>query len=43
MLTGESMSVPKFEDRVVDDKAVKQDMTNMLFSVSRRFPRVFDA
>lgn len=34
MLTGESMSVPKFIERVRDEKAVKQDMTNMLFSVS---------
>ncbi len=34
MLTGESQSVAKFEERVRDEKAVKQDMTNMLFSVS---------
>lgn len=32
MLTGESMSVGKTEDAVNDEKAVKQDMTNMLFS-----------
>lgn len=34
MLTGESMSVPKYEGVVKDESAVKQDMTNMLFSVS---------
>lgn len=33
MLTGESMSVPKYEGVVKDESAVKQDMTNMLFSV----------
>ena len=32
MLTGESMSVPKFDGIVKDQNAVKQDMTNMLFS-----------
>jgi hypothetical protein len=33
ILTGESTSVHKSVDVVVDHKAVKQDMTNMLFSV----------
>ncbi|KAK4687437.1 P-type Ca2+ transporter type 2A, partial [Tremellales sp. Uapishka_1] len=32
MLTGESMSVSKTEAVIKDDGAVKQDMTNMLFS-----------
>lgn len=32
MLTGESMSVAKMEGVVKDERAVKQDMTNMLFS-----------
>ncbi|KAF8631415.1 hypothetical protein AX17_005093 [Amanita inopinata Kibby_2008] len=32
ILTGESTSVNKFVDIVPDEKAVKQDMTNMLFS-----------
>ncbi|KAJ7285666.1 hypothetical protein C8J57DRAFT_1285498, partial [Mycena rebaudengoi] len=32
ILTGESVSVHKFPDVVPDAKAVKQDMTNMLFS-----------
>ncbi|KAH8833548.1 hypothetical protein DL96DRAFT_1754258 [Flagelloscypha sp. PMI_526] len=32
ILTGESVSVNKFVDAVPDLKAVKQDMTNMLFS-----------
>lgn len=32
MLTGESMSVAKMDGAVQDEKAVKQDMTNMLFS-----------
>ncbi|RPD65944.1 calcium-transporting ATPase [Lentinus tigrinus ALCF2SS1-7] len=32
ILTGESTSVGKFLDAVSDPKAVKQDMTNMLFS-----------
>ncbi|PFH52396.1 hypothetical protein AMATHDRAFT_173416 [Amanita thiersii Skay4041] len=32
ILTGESTSVNKFVDNVPDEKAVKQDMTNMLFS-----------
>ncbi|WOO78973.1 Sarcoplasmic/endoplasmic reticulum calcium ATPase 3 [Vanrija pseudolonga] len=32
MLTGESMSVGKTEGPIRDEKAVKQDMTNMLFS-----------
>lgn len=35
ILTGESVSVSKWEDVVSDEKAVKQDMTNILFSVSR--------
>ena len=33
ILTGESVSVNKYLDAVPDLKAVKQDMTNMLFSV----------
>jgi len=33
ILTGESHSVEKFESIVKDKKAVKQDMTNILFSV----------
>lgn len=33
ILTGESVSVSKSEDVVSDLKAVKQDMTNMLFAV----------
>jgi Ca2+ transporting ATPase len=39
ILTGESMSVSKSEDVVLDVKAVKQDMTNMLFTVRHRFLR----
>jgi Ca2+ transporting ATPase len=34
ILTGESASVSKSDETVIDTKAVKQDMTNMLFSVS---------
>lgn len=34
ILTGESVSVSKTVDAVLDRKAVKQDMTNILFSVS---------
>jgi P-type Ca2+ transporter type 2A len=34
ILTGESVSVNKYTDIVVDEKAVKQDQTNILFSVS---------
>ena len=34
ILTGESVSVNKYIDVVPDQRAVKQDMTNMLFSVS---------
>jgi Ca2+ transporting ATPase len=34
LLTGESMSVSKMEDKVADEKAVRQDMMNMLFAVS---------
>ena len=37
ILTGESVSVNKFVDVVPDSRAVKQDMTNMLFSVSQSF------
>jgi len=37
ILTGESVSVSKSIDVVSDVKAVKQDMTNMLFSVRFRF------
>lgn len=33
ILTGESVSVNKYTDAVADVRAVKQDMTNMLFSV----------
>ena len=36
VLTGESMSVRKITDVVKDDKAVKQDMINILFAVSAR-------
>ena len=36
ILTGESVSVNKSIEAISDAKAVKQDMTNMLFSV--RFP-----
>ena len=38
ILTGESESVHKSVTVVTDPKAVKQDMTNMLFSVSRNVP-----
>lgn len=34
ILTGESVSVNKSIDAISDVKAVKQDMTNMLFTVS---------
>jgi Ca2+ transporting ATPase len=34
ILTGESESVSKFVEEVSDLKAVKQDMTNIVFSVS---------
>jgi P-type Ca2+ transporter type 2A len=34
LLTGESQSVSKITETVKDEKAVKQDMVNMLFSVS---------
>jgi len=37
ILTGESVSVNKSVERILDEKAVKQDMTNMLFSVSKVF------
>ena len=40
ILTGESVSVNKNVDNVPDLKAVKQDMTNMLFSVSLRHNRM---
>lgn len=33
LLTGESQSVGKITEAVKDEKAVKQDMVNMLFSV----------
>lgn len=33
LLTGESQSVSKITEAVKDEKAVKQDMINMLFSV----------
>lgn len=36
ILTGESVSVNKSVDVVPDSKAVKQDMTNILFAVSWR-------
>lgn len=38
ILTGESVSVSKSVDVVTDIGAVKQDMTNMLFSVSTSLP-----
>jgi P-type Ca2+ transporter type 2A len=34
ILTGESESVRKVTEAILDEKAVKQDMLNMLFSVS---------
>lgn len=34
ILTGESTSVNKYVDVVTDERAVKQDMTNILFSAS---------
>jgi P-type Ca2+ transporter type 2A len=37
ILTGESVSVSKSVDVVPDVKAVKQDMTNMLFTVRSHF------
>lgn len=37
ILTGESVSVNKYNDAVPDLRAVKQDMTNMLFSVRSGF------
>ncbi len=37
ILTGESVSVSKSMDVVPDAKAVKQDMTNMLFTVRCNF------
>ena len=37
ILTGESESVNKSVDVVEDTRAVKQDMTNMLFSVSNGY------
>jgi P-type Ca2+ transporter type 2A len=37
ILTGESVSVSKSVDVVPDVKAVKQDMTNMLFTVRSQF------
>ena len=37
ILTGESISVHKSVNVVSDTKAVKQDMTNMLFSVRRPY------
>ncbi|KAI6109765.1 hypothetical protein F5141DRAFT_1116606 [Pisolithus sp. B1] len=40
ILTGESVSVNKSFDVVEDDKAVKQDMTNMLFAFTRVRPVV---
>ena len=40
ILTGESESVNKTLDIVPDEKAVKQDMTNMVFSVRFYPPRV---
>jgi len=39
LLTGESQSVSKYLNTVNDEDAVKQDMTNMLFSV--RFSLLF--
>lgn len=43
LLTGESQSVSKTTDTVKDDKAVKQDMINMLFSVGSPLPPSFDS
>ena len=40
ILTGESVSVHKSVNVVADPRAVKQDMTNMLFSVSLRHNRM---
>jgi len=40
ILTGESESVNKSLDIVPDEKAVKQDMTNMIFSVHFHPPRI---
>ena len=37
LLTGESISVIKHTDSIPDPKAVNQDKTNMLFSVSYYF------
>ena len=37
ILTGESVSVSKYVEVVPDIKAVKQDMTNMLFTVRSYF------
>jgi Ca2+ transporting ATPase len=37
ILTGESESVNKSVEAIRDSGAVKQDMTNMLFSVNRTF------
>jgi Ca2+ transporting ATPase len=43
ILTGESESVSKTTDVVPDIKAVKQDMTNLLFSVRPRFsPKIIN-
>lgn len=39
ILTGESTSVNKSPDTVKDVRAVKQDMTNILFSVNYYFQR----
>lgn len=41
ILTGESVSVSKSVDVIPDVKAVKQDMTNMLFTVSCNFLSCF--
>ena len=41
ILTGESTSVNKFVDVVPDERAVKQDQTNILFSV-RSFPLFYN-
>lgn len=40
LLTGESASVSKMEDKIPDEKAVRQDMMNMLFSVSCLEPSI---
>lgn len=40
ILTGESVSVNKYTNAVPDERAVKQDQTNMLFSVCAFFHNI---